>query len=77
MGVPIARRPANLAETRDPLERRPQNFAHDGHDRKEPMMELGLYTFAEVGPAQRMRNLLEEIELAYLVDFTRQRTLVR
>jgi hypothetical protein len=41
------------------------------------MMELGLYTFAEVGPAQRMRNLLEEIELAYLVDFTRQRTLVR
>src|ERR687883_570725 len=32
------------------------------------MMELGLYTFAEVGPemypAQRLRNLLEEIELA-------------
>ena len=31
-------------------------------------MELGLYTFADVGPgigpAQRMRNLLEEIELA-------------
>ena len=31
-------------------------------------MELGLYTFAEVGPemypAQRLRNLLEEIELA-------------
>src|SRR5918997_1209319 len=32
------------------------------------MMELGLYTFADVGPgidpAQRLRNLLEEIELA-------------
>ncbi len=31
-------------------------------------MELGLYTFADVGPeidpAQRLRNLLEEIELA-------------
>ena len=31
-------------------------------------MELGLYTFAdvgpEIGPAQRLRNLLEEIELA-------------
>jgi probable LLM family oxidoreductase len=36
--------------------------------RKEPMMELGLYTFADVGPeiepARRLRNLLEEIELA-------------
>jgi probable LLM family oxidoreductase len=36
--------------------------------RKEPMMELGLYTFAdvdpEIGPAQRLRNLLKEIELA-------------
>src|ERR687890_518978 len=32
------------------------------------MMELGLYTFADVGPeidpAQRLRNLLEEVELA-------------
>ena len=31
-------------------------------------MELGLYTFADLGPetdpAQRLRNLLEEIELA-------------
>ena len=31
-------------------------------------MELGLYTFAdvgpEIGPAQRLRNLVEEIELA-------------
>ncbi len=44
-------------------------------------MELGLLTFADLGPeidpAQRLHNLLEEIELAYLVDFTRQRTLVR
>jgi probable LLM family oxidoreductase len=36
--------------------------------RKEPTLELGLYTFAdvgtEIGPAQRLRNLLEEIELA-------------
>src|ERR687896_2080525 len=36
--------------------------------RKESAMELGLYTFADVGPgidpAQRLRNLLEEIELA-------------
>src|SRR5688500_6616505 len=36
--------------------------------RKEPTMEFGLYTFADVGPeidpAQRLRNLLEEIELA-------------
>ncbi len=36
--------------------------------RKEPMMELGLYTFADVGPeiepARRLRNLLEKIELA-------------
>jgi probable LLM family oxidoreductase len=36
--------------------------------RKESMLELGLYTFADLGPeidpAQRMRNLLEEIELA-------------
>jgi probable LLM family oxidoreductase len=36
--------------------------------RKDPTMELGLYTFADVGtgidPAQRLRNLLEEIELA-------------
>jgi probable LLM family oxidoreductase len=36
--------------------------------RKEPTMELGLYTFADIGPgvdpAQRMRNLMEEIELA-------------
>ncbi len=32
-------------------------------------MELGLYTFADVGPeidqAQRLRNLLEEIELGF------------
>src|ERR671938_1567858 len=36
--------------------------------RKESMLELGLYTFAdrgpEIDPAQRLRNLLEEIELA-------------
>lgn len=36
--------------------------------RKEPTMELGLYTFADVapgvGPARRMRDLVEEIELA-------------
>src|SRR3712207_5217159 len=36
--------------------------------RKEPTMELGLYTFADVGPeidpARRLRDLLEEIELA-------------
>jgi probable LLM family oxidoreductase len=36
--------------------------------RKESMLELGLYTFADLGPeidpAQRLRNLLEEIELA-------------
>src|SRR5215204_4243598 len=36
--------------------------------RKEPTMELGLYTFADVGPeidpARRLHNLLEEIELA-------------
>src|SRR5919112_1464410 len=36
------------------------------------MMELGLYTFADVGPqidpAQRLRNLLEEAELADQVD---------
>src|SRR5215211_7894506 len=36
--------------------------------RKEPRMELGLYTFADVGPeidpARRLHNLLEEIELA-------------
>src|ERR671913_440805 len=36
--------------------------------RKEPTMELGLYTFADVGPeidpARRLYNLLEEIELA-------------
>src|SRR5215210_4323012 len=36
--------------------------------RKEPTMELGLYTFADVGPggdaARRMRELIEEIELA-------------
>src|SRR5215203_4994552 len=36
--------------------------------RKDPSMELGLYTFADVGPeidpAQRLHNLLEEIELA-------------
>src|SRR3712207_4048834 len=38
----------------------------------EPTMELGLYTFADVGPeiapAQRLHNLLEEIELADQVD---------
>src|ERR671912_99200 len=36
--------------------------------RKEPTMELGLYTFAdvspEIDPARRLHNLLEEIELA-------------
>ena len=36
--------------------------------RKEPTTELGLYTFADVGPgsdpARRMRELVEEIELA-------------
>ena len=36
--------------------------------RKEPKMEFGLYTFADVGPridpARRLHNLLEEIELA-------------
>src|ERR687894_186066 len=36
--------------------------------RKEPTMEFGLYTFADVGPeidpARRLHNLLEEIELA-------------
>src|SRR4051812_45350146 len=36
--------------------------------RKEPTMELGLYTFADVGPeidpARRVHDLLEEIELA-------------
>jgi probable LLM family oxidoreductase len=39
-----------------------------GLTQKEPEMELGLYTFADVGPeidpARRLRNLLEEIELA-------------
>ena len=47
--------------------------AHSDHDDR-PAMELGLYTFAEltpdpargatVNPAQRLRDLLEEIELA-------------
>ena len=36
--------------------------------RKESKMELGIYTFADVGagidPARRLRNLLEEIELS-------------
>src|SRR3712207_8656791 len=40
----------------------------NGSSRKEPRLELGLYTFADVGPeidpARRLRNLLEEAELA-------------
>src|SRR3712207_4868902 len=40
----------------------------NGSSRKEPKMGLGLYTFADVGPeidpARRLRNLMEEIELA-------------
>src|SRR5215217_4684448 len=40
--------------------------------RKEPKMEFGLYTFADVGPridpARRLHNLLEEIELADELD---------
>ena len=75
-GVSIAPRPANLAETRDPLERRllqalepyPDVRMQMASTRKEPTLELGLYTFADVGPeidpAQRLRNLIEEIELA-------------
>ena len=46
--------------------------AHSDHD-EGPAMELGLYTFAEltpagggatITPAQRLRDLMEEVELA-------------
>ena len=52
--------PSHVSIVGDPL------TAHS--TRREPSMELGLYTFADVGPeidpAQRLHNLLEEIELA-------------
>jgi hypothetical protein len=49
----------------------------DASDDERPAMELGLYTFAEltptaaggtIAPAQRLRDLVEEIELAHGLD---------
>jgi hypothetical protein len=48
--------------------RRSVNHLWGTQARKEPKMEFGLYTFADVGPeidpARRLHNLLEAIELA-------------
>jgi hypothetical protein len=49
-----------------------QTYVTTDSARKEPKMEFGLYTFADVGPeiypARRVHNLLEEIELADQLD---------
>jgi hypothetical protein len=40
------------------------------------MMELGLYTFADIGPAQRLRNLQKPLATC-LTAFARRRSGVR
>src|SRR5919107_455137 len=67
-GRPSWRRRAILSWVSPPQDPEPCPDLRAQRTRKEPTMELGLYTFAdvgpEIGPARRLLNLLEEIELA-------------